>query len=98
MVLAYELWVTGPRVETQAVETVSQEEREQMFHQMQEALVEIGFLSQGSPEHIMQTLRGILAWPDLKPRELNILRGIWSQVSWYARQGYKLGPDHVKKP
>jgi tRNA/rRNA methyltransferase len=98
MILAYEVFSAGAPAKTLKGDSVSQQEREQMFAQMEEVLVEIGFLSSGSPQHIMQTLRGVFGHSELNPRELQILRGILSQISWYVNEGYKLGPEGVRKP
>jgi tRNA/rRNA methyltransferase len=60
---------------------------EDMFDQFEAALSEIGFVSEQTAPHIMQTLRGLLGRAGLDDREVRIFRGLARQIDWYARGG-----------
>jgi tRNA/rRNA methyltransferase len=59
-------------------------ETEPLFSQMEATLLRIGFLKEENPEHIMRSLRRIFARAELDTREVNILRGMMSQIDWAA--------------
>ncbi|MBN2432251.1 MAG: RNA methyltransferase [Acidobacteria bacterium] len=61
-------------------------DREQFFVQLQEALLDAGFLHRQDPERIMYVLRHILNRAGLNRRELKILRGVVRQLRWALRQ------------
>lgn len=97
IVLTYEIFI-GTQVEVEdTIELASDQEREQMFQSMEQVLVEIGFLSSDNPDHIMRSIRRFLGRADLTPRDIRILRGIMSQMQWYAQQGHKLPGEKVRK-
>jgi TrmH family RNA methyltransferase len=57
---------------------------EAFFEDLQESLIEIGFLSREDPNRIMATLRQVLGRAALEERDVSILRGILRQSQWYA--------------
>jgi TrmH family RNA methyltransferase len=59
---------------------------EQMYQHLQETLLTIGFLDRGNPGHIMRDLRRIFGRAQLDERDVKILRGIFRQMDWAARQ------------
>ena len=97
MVLTYEIFIGTQVGGESALELAIGEEREQMFRSMEEVLVQIGFLSSHNPEHIMRSIRRFLGRAELTPRDVKILRGIMSQMQWYAEEGHKLPGEKVKK-
>jgi tRNA/rRNA methyltransferase len=56
-------------------------------------LLEIGFLSDDNPEHIMMSLRAILGRAALDERELRIVRGVVRQIAWFAQGGREVAID-----
>jgi len=60
----------------------SGEEIESMFGQMEKTLLRIGFLNKENPDHIMRSLRRVLARAELDLREVSIFRGMMSQIDW----------------
>lgn len=64
---------------------------EPLFAQMQATLERIAFLNPSAPAGVMNSLRRVLQRANLDPRELELLRGMWSQIDWSARdwQGRK---------
>jgi tRNA/rRNA methyltransferase len=60
-------------------------ELEPLFAQMQSTLERIAFLNPAAPAGVMNSLRRVLQRANLDPRELDLLRGMWSQIDWSAR-------------
>jgi tRNA/rRNA methyltransferase len=86
LVLAYEILTAGPISSDGNLQVASDEEREQMFSHMQQVLLDIGFLNPDNPSHIMRSIRRFLGRADLTPRDVQILRGIMTQMKWYVSQ------------
>ena len=84
LVLAYEILTAGPVSSDGNLQVASDEEREQMFSDMQQVLLDIGFLNPHNPSHIMRSIRRFLGRADLTPRDVQILRGIMTQMKWYT--------------
>jgi len=91
MIVAYELMlaVGAARVLPSAQQWARSSEVNAMLGRMAKALVAIGFLPEDNPDHIMFALRAILGRAGLRPRELDILNGIASQISWFAASGHE---------
>lgn len=98
LLMGYEIRTAGVPVLDEPAAAAPQRLRQQMFRQMQEVLIQIGFLSAGNPEGVMDSLRVIMDRPDLTAREVRIVRGIFSHMEWYVREGWRLGPKGVRKP
>jgi len=98
MIMAYELYTVEGRGEEVSIDLASQGEKDAMFQHMQDTLTEIGFLSQGTPGHIMRAIRRFLGKSDLTSKDVQIIRGIMSQMNWYGRSGSSMDPDEIKKP
>ncbi len=64
---------------------------EGLFTQMEGTLERIAFLNPAAPAGVMNSLRRIFQRAQLDERELELLRGMWSQIDWSARdwQGRK---------
>lgn len=73
---------------------------EPLFDQMQGVLERIAFLNPTAPAGVMNSLRRILQRSNLDPRELELLRGMWSQIDWSARdwQGRKRSSTAAAEP
>jgi tRNA/rRNA methyltransferase len=61
-------------------EPASAEQVEGMFRHLERALVEIEFLDPDNPRKLMPRLRRLFARTQLETEEVNILRGIATQV------------------
>ncbi len=57
---------------------------ENMYAQMEEFLLRIGFLDAKNPRRIMHTLRRIFGRAKLSDRDVAIVRGVFRQLEWYA--------------
>ena len=89
MILCYELSQPSLRVEGPLPLFAPFEHLERMFEQMEKTLTGIGFLDSNHPEKMMRTLRRIFVKSQLDAREVQILRGIWSQVDWAIKNKVK---------
>ena len=98
MIMAYEIYGAEGRGREVSIELASQGEKDAMFRHMEDTLIDIGFLSQGTPGHIMRAIRRFLGKSDLSSKDVQIIRGIMSQVDWYVGSGRSMDPDKVKKP
>ena len=98
LLCCYEIFSSQTPILPAAPKSVSQGEREELYQQIQEVLIRIGFLSLSNPKPIMNTIRSFWGGSTMTARELRILRGIMSHIDWYVREGYLLGPEAVRKP
>lgn len=98
MILAYEIFNVREVERNEHLQLVPQEQREEMFAHLERVLIEIGFLSSGNPAPIMKSIRRFLGRADLTARDLQIIRGMMSQMEWYAKEGHRLAPEEVRKP
>ena len=90
ILVAYELRLAadaGAARASDAMEFAPAAEVEAMLTRMSDALIEIGFLPEDNPDHIMFALRGIFGRSGLSTRELDILNGIARQMKWIAEGG-----------
>jgi tRNA/rRNA methyltransferase len=69
-----------------------------MFAHLEKTLIRIGFLSRGNPGHIMRSIKRLFSQAELTERDVQIIRGIMSQMDWYSREGVKMRPEEVEKP
>jgi tRNA/rRNA methyltransferase len=97
-VMAYEIFNATVADTRSKPELASHQERQQMYAHMEQVLVDIGFLSSQTPDHIMGAIRRFLGRAQLSSRDVQIIRGIMGQMEWYVQQGHRLPPDKVKKP
>jgi tRNA/rRNA methyltransferase len=91
MIIAYELMLAA-RAARQMPSTqqwAQSPDVNAMMERMAKALVAIGFLPEDNPDHVMFALRAILGRAGLRPRELEIINGIASQILWFAETGHE---------
>jgi TrmH family RNA methyltransferase len=98
MIMAYETRCCQEKDPAEKMALAPSAQREQMFDHVEEVLIEIGFLSRSNPGHIMRSIRRFLGAADLTDRDVQILRGIMSQMKWYVEEGRFLDSERVKKP
>jgi tRNA/rRNA methyltransferase len=89
LVVAYELMLAADagRELVPPLASVPVPEGEAMLTRLARALMTIGFLPEDNPDHIMFALRTMLGRAGLRPRELDIMNGIASQILWFAEGG-----------
>ncbi len=98
LLIAYELGSGLGGTSDAPAPSASQAARREMFAQIKRVLIDIGFLSASNPEPVLHSIQAILDQPGLTPRDVRIIRGIMSQMQWYVEDGWKLGPEGVRKP
>ena len=98
LVLAYEISTSEPHSLSPRLQLATEAERRPMFEHMEEVLVQIGFLSKTNPGHLMRSIRRFLGRAEMTERDVQIVRGIMSQMDWYVKQGRNLDPEEIKKP
>jgi tRNA/rRNA methyltransferase len=72
-------------------DVASRDQYEQMYAQLRDTMLLIGYTDPNRLESIMRMYRGFLDRARLTPDELAAVRGLWSQASWAAR----LEPDDL---
>jgi tRNA/rRNA methyltransferase len=86
MIVSYELLLGSLEREPARVpKLASLDQVEAMYAQLEEALLEIGFLQPQNARHMMFALRRILGRAGLEAPDVGVLRGIARQIGWYAK-------------
>jgi tRNA/rRNA methyltransferase len=92
IVVAYELLCASQPAASQAGPQRSARapvsEVDGALERLKDALISIGFLPAENPDHIMFAIREIIGRAGLDPRELDIIKGIAGQISWFADGGF----------
>jgi len=65
------------------------EELERMYKDLEEILVEIGFIERGDPRRMLLSFRAMFNRAGLSPREVKIWRGVFRQIRWRIEQAEK---------
>jgi tRNA/rRNA methyltransferase len=87
MIVSYELRLGSlEREPVRVPRLASLEQVEAMYAQLEQALLEIGFLQPQNARHMMFTLRKILGRAGLEPQDVGVLRGIARQIGWYGKK------------
>ncbi len=73
----------------------SSENLESMFQHMRKSLVNIGYLDNQNPDHILRSFRRIFGRAGLNDREVRILRGLFNQIDLYT--GKKLTRKQIRE-
>lgn len=84
MVLAYEIFCARPAPVATPEGLVDASTREEMFAHVERALSRIGFFQSDNRAHMMKSIRRLLGRTDLNRRDVRIIRGIMSQIEWFA--------------
>ncbi len=89
-IIAYELRMKllspTASVETGREKEATAQEVEQFYQHLREVLVEIDFLKPSNPKRLMQRLRRLFNRSKLEHVEVNILRGILSQIDYISQR------------
>ncbi len=87
MILSYELRMGSLKREpARVVKLAALEQVEAMYAQLENALLDIGFLQPQNTKHMMLRLRQMMGRAGLEPGDVGILRGIARQISWYSKR------------
>ena len=83
LIFCYELFKAGSADPvTEPRKLAATELTEDLYQQMEQSLLRVGFLNPQNPAHLMRSLRRIFARAELDDREVAILRGMMSQIDW----------------
>jgi tRNA/rRNA methyltransferase len=97
VVCLYEIFVASLTSSTAAIERAPAESVERLFDIMRTSLLKIGFLDSQNPEHMLLALRRVLGRAGLEDKDVRILTGLFRQLEWYAREGWKVVEDKQKR-
>jgi tRNA/rRNA methyltransferase len=87
MLVGYELFLANLKREPQRVPRLaSVEQTEAMYAQLEQSLLEIGFLHAQNARHMMFAIRRLLGRAGLQTDDVGILRGVARQIAWAAKQ------------
>ncbi len=85
MIVCYELHLASRlRPPERIPDLAPVEQVEAMYRQLEQSLLEIGFLHRKTARHMMFALRRLFGRTGLEKRDIAVLRGIARQIGWYA--------------
>jgi tRNA/rRNA methyltransferase len=85
MIMSYELLLASlEREPAHAPRLASLEQIEAMYAQLEDALLDVGFLNPLNAEHMMFAIRRMFGRAGLESSDVGILRGVARQIAWYA--------------
>jgi len=85
MIVCYELYLGNLGHDPAPVARLaSVEQMEAMYAQLEQALLDIGFLQPQNARHMMFALRRMLGRTGLEASDIGILRGMARQISWHG--------------
>ena len=97
VVCLYELYVaTLTTPADDAIQRAEAESIERLFDIMRHALLKIGFLDSENPEHMLLAFRRIFGRAGLQDKDVRILTGMFRQIEWYAKEGWKVVEEKEK--
>ncbi|HKA31698.1 MAG TPA: RNA methyltransferase [Candidatus Binatia bacterium] len=79
------------------IERAPAEDVERLFDKMKTSLLEIGYLDPQNPEHILLAFRRIFGRSGLEEKDVRILIGLFRQIDWYSREGWKIAEEKKRK-
>jgi tRNA/rRNA methyltransferase len=90
MLVCYELFLSALKREPARVARLASiEQIEAMYAQLEQSLLDIGFLHPQNARHMMFAIRRLLGRAGLESADVGILRGIARQMGWCARRRSK---------
>src|ERR671924_2153929 len=98
VICLYEIYLASlERVAESNVQRASAESVERLFDRMRTSLLKIGFLDSENPEHMLLAFRRILGRTGLEEKDVRILTGMFRQIEWYAKEGWKVVAEKEKR-
>lgn len=84
LLVCYELWLASQAISLNTEKKLaSSNDLEGMFEHMRRLLTEVGFVKRENPQSMMRAFRHIFGRAGLGPRDIRILRGVFSDIEWY---------------
>ena len=98
VICLYELYVASLMPANDSTLTRADAEQvERLFDIMRNSLLKIGFLDSENPEHMLLAFRRIFGRAGLEEKDVRILTGMFRQIEWYAKEGWKVVEEKEKK-
>ena len=98
VICLYEFYVASlTPVNYSTVKRADAEQVERLFDIMRNSLLKIGFLDSENPEHMLLAFRRIFGRAGLEEKDVRILTGMFRQIEWYAKEGWKVVEEKEKK-
>lgn len=98
VICLYEFYVASlTPVDTDGIQRAEAEQIERLFDIMKNSLLKIGFLDSENPEHMLLAFRRIFGRGGLEEKDVRILTGMFRQIEWYAKEGWKVVEEKEKK-
>lgn len=98
VICLYELYVAAlTPANDSMVKRADAEQVERLFDIMRNSLLKIGFLDSENPEHMLLAFRRIFGRAGLEEKDVRILTGMFRQIEWYAKEGWKVVEEKEKK-
>jgi tRNA/rRNA methyltransferase len=94
----YELHVASlAPTQPNGIHRAGAEQVERLFDIMRNVLLKIGFLDSENPEHMLLAFRRILGRGGLEEKDVRILTGMFRQIEWYAKEGWKVVAEKERR-
>ena len=97
VICLYELFIAALAPVEAGIQRAEAEHVERLFDIMRASLLKIGFLDSENPEHMLLAFRRIFGRAGLEEKDVRILTGMFRQIEWYARDGWKVVEEKEKK-
>jgi len=98
VICLYELYLASlTQRQDSEIKRAEAEQIERLFDIMRNSLLKIGFLDSENPEHMLLAFRRIFGRAGLEEKDVRILTGMFRQIEWYAKEGWKIVEDKEKK-
>lgn len=98
VICLYEIFVASLTQTTPApIQRARAEQIERLFDIMRVSLLKIGFLDSENPEHMLLAFRRFLGRAGLEDKDVRILTGMFRQIEWYAKEGWKVIEEKQKR-
>lgn len=98
MICLYEIFIAAlKKAPREMISRAPAESVERLFDRMKPSLLKIGFLDSQNPEHILLALRRILGRAGLEEKDVRILTGLFRQIEWYAKEGWRVVEEKERK-
>jgi tRNA/rRNA methyltransferase len=99
VVCLYEIYLASlvPMKNDAEIQRAEAEHIERLFDIMRSSLLKIGFLDSENPEHMLLAFRRIFGRAGLEDKDVRILTGMFRQIEWYAKEGWKVVAEKEKR-
>jgi tRNA/rRNA methyltransferase len=98
VICLYEIFVASLSQTTPAaIQRARADQVERLFDIMRASLLKIGFLDSENPEHMLLAFRRFLGRAGLEDKDVRILTGMFRQIEWYAKEGWRVVEEKEKR-